>query len=294
MQILFPSRPGERRTVDPSFAEEHAAAVEAGFEVALVNEGAFDSPFELYRLRQGSALYRGWLMPSNRYRRLAETVSKEGAELVVSPDAFKATNELPSWYPALANVTPRSLWSEGPEVRDAFLAKVGSAFGDRPVLVKDYVKSRKHEWFDACYVRSATEPAELRRVLQNLVRLQEDAFVGGIVVREFVNLISAGIHPKSRMPLPVEYRAFFWMGKLLALTPYWSDGVMFEGPAPDTEWIEFVARNVSSPFFSLDVALRNEGTWTVIETGDGGASGLPDRLSRRDFYHRLRERVSGV
>lgn len=30
-------------------------------------------------------------------------------------------------------------------------------FGDRPVIIKDYVKSRKHEWLGACFIPDASD-----------------------------------------------------------------------------------------------------------------------------------------
>ena len=38
---------------------------------------------------------------------------------------------------------------------------------------------------------------------------------------------------------------------------------------------ESVARRFASPFLTLDVARDDEGGWIVVESGDGGVSGLP-------------------
>ncbi|HLM58458.1 MAG TPA: ATP-grasp domain-containing protein [Pyrinomonadaceae bacterium] len=45
-------------------------------------------------------------------------------------------------------------------------------FGDSPVVVKDYVKSRKHEWLEACYIPSAAERGSVERVVKRFLELQ--------------------------------------------------------------------------------------------------------------------------
>lgn len=50
---------------------------------------------------------------------------------------------------------------------------------------------------------------------------------------------------------------------------------------------EIVGR-VRSRFFTMDVALREDGRWTVIELGDGQVAGLPAPGLARDFYRQLR------
>ncbi|MEO7074485.1 MAG: ATP-grasp domain-containing protein, partial [Ktedonobacterales bacterium] len=37
-------------------------------------------------------------------------------------------------------------------------------FGDTPLILKDYVKSRKHEWAEACYIPSAADRQAVERV----------------------------------------------------------------------------------------------------------------------------------
>ena len=57
-----------------------------------------------------------------------------------------------------------------------------------PYIVKDYVKSRKHEWYDACFIKNISDIANTTRVIRNFVERQGDSLVGGIVLRKFMGL----------------------------------------------------------------------------------------------------------
>ena len=77
-------------------------------------------------------------------------------------------------------------------------------------------------------------------------------------------------------PVHEEYRTFFWRG-----APVWS--ALGEGLAP---WAA-IARRFRSPFVSLDVARREDGVLRVVESGDGGVSGLPVHCDPDHFYAAL-------
>ena len=46
-------------------------------------------------------------------------------------------------------------------------------------------------------------------------------------------------------------------------------------------------RYLGSPFYTVDYAELADGSWKVIETGDGGVSGLSDRQDAKAFYRAL-------
>ena len=61
-------------------------------------------------------------------------------------------------------------------------------FNDHPVIVRDFVKSRKHEWLDACFIPSAADAdipaAEPYPVLsfEDFVRETESAWTDGFLI----------------------------------------------------------------------------------------------------------------
>ena len=68
-------------------------------------------------------------------------------------------------------------------------------FGDQPVIVKDYVKSRKHEWFEACYIPSAADRQAVARVVRRFLELQGDDISEGLVFRAYRKLVRRSLSP---------------------------------------------------------------------------------------------------
>ncbi|WP_437967109.1 ATP-grasp domain-containing protein [Sorangium sp. So ce260] len=58
---------------------------------------------------------------------------------------------------------------------------------------------------------------------------------------------------------------------------------------PPVDWMREIARRVPSRLFTMAVALREDGRWTVIELGDGQVAGLPAPELARDFHRQLRK-----
>src|SRR5205823_932513 len=152
---------------------------------------------------------------------LFAALAERGIDLINDPDAYRRCHYLPGWYASLEEMTPRSVWLEtGPEVSIDRVMELLSVFGFAAVVLKDFVKSRKHEWQEACFIPSASDRAVVERVVRRFIQLQGADMAGGLVFREFVDLKKLGRHPKSGMPLTREFRLFFANHKLIACFPY--------------------------------------------------------------------------
>lgn len=166
--------------------------------------------------------------------------------------------------------------------------------GPRPVMLKDFIKSRKSEWFEACFIPDARDEAHVRKVTAAFIRLTEMAdLAGGLVYREFEEFRRIGTHPKTRMPVINEWRCFMEGSYCFYRAPYWADGDYVGLDSPPDEVIQRVAKKAQgmSGFWSLDLAQRPDGSWRVIEVGSGGASGVPDGGDKLAFYQALHERL---
>jgi hypothetical protein len=98
----------------------------------------------------------------------------------------------------------RSVWLTGDLDIDRIMG-VLIPFGDGPIIVKDFVKSRKHEWTDACFIPSAADRSAVERVVNRFLELQGEELAGGLVFREFIEFRPVGTHSRSRMPLTEEW-----------------------------------------------------------------------------------------
>jgi ATP-grasp domain, R2K clade family 3 len=232
-----------------------------------------------------TAVYRGWMMTPHQYRILYDALGRRNIRLINDPGEYRHCHYLPESYPIIERLTPRSAWLTG----DLSINRIMEAlipFGDQPVIIKDFVKSRKHEWADACFIPSAADQDSVDRVVRRFLELQGDDLNKGLVFREFIEFRRVGVHPKSGMPLTEEYRIFWMDAQPLFWSPYWEDGE-YAGTGPPLDIFAETAAAVRSRFFSMDVARRIDGTWLIVELGDGQVSGLPRDDDAGPFYEAL-------
>lgn len=287
-------------TIDPAYAGEFAAAQAAGIPCYLLDFEALiedhDPARAVRRIPAQAqpmlARYRGWMLRADQYAELYAALAARQIVLLTDPAAYRLTHELPGWYALVAEHTPRSailplaaaqaaapVFAADAETR---LSDALAPFGDAPLILKDYVKSRKHEWHEACYIPAATDREAVRRVVARFLALQGPELTGGLVFREFVDLVPLATHPQSGMPLVEEYRIFFLKGRPVFWTPYWEVGA-YAGETPPLALLQTWVQAVASPFFTVDVARRVTGDWIIIELGDGQVAGLPDRADPAAF-----------
>ena len=290
--VLFPSNPLRPTSPDSAFEGEARHATSAGFDVGFIDLEVFlggDVKLRQVPEGPGEVIYRGWLLGLDAYQRMSEAVAARGRRLITDPAAYQHCYHLPEWYEAIggATYTARSIWIPGSTFDiEAVVVRVRDEFGSGAVILKDYVKSRKHEWFDACFIPAADDEANVRRVVGNFLRLQESHIVGGLVFREFINLRRIGLHPKSRLPLVNEHRFFVLDGRPFYSAPYWADGD-YSGEPPSADVIAPVLQHVRSRFYAVDVAEKDGGGWFVVELNDGGSAGIPEGGAADTFYRNL-------
>ena len=255
--VLFCRDPLTPRKVDEHFAAEADAVRAAGGTVALIDHDALLAGETARAIRGvpadlGPAWYRGWMIPAGRYAELAAALP---TGLVTGPADYRRAHELPGWYSTFETVTPASAWTptEPGRVPDlTALVPAGRA------IVKDYVKSRKHDWDTACHVPT---PADLPAVVAAFVALQEEYLAGGIVVRAFEEFD------------PGEARVWWLDGEPILVGPH--PDTPGERPEPDLAGIGALVRALGCRFVTTDLARRCDGVWRVVEVGDGQVSDLP-------------------
>ena len=260
--MVFCADPLRPRQVDEHFAAQADAVRAAGGRVALIDHDALLSSDTTAAVRRvpadlGPVFYRGWMIPTGHYDELAAALADRGAELLTSADAYRRAHELPGWYPTFAAVTPASAWSAG-----VTAPEVPAARG--PAIVKDFVKSRKHEWDEACYVPDLADAAGLRRVVDTFVERQDDSLAGGVVIRVFEQFTGG------------EARVWWLDGEPIVVGPHPDTPAV--APDPDLAAVQPLVKALDCPFVTTDLARRTDGRWRVVEVGDGQVSDLPSTV----------------
>lgn len=298
--IIFPSDPFNSKEPDDSFRSEYEAALAAGFKIGLVHMELLLGGEARLTLPEGyssAAIYRGWILKPDQCVKLSEALPPP-MRLVNSPANYEFLYSLPNWmYLLNSELVPKTFVITGSSEECQQKVNDGldlSHFGDHPLIVKDFLKSRKHEWFDACYISSALDTDEVKRVTTNLIEGQGSDFAGGLAYREFISLKKIGIHSKSRMPLTLEHRYFMRGQEILARYNYWSEGE-YDGSLPPESLIKEIARKVdlsrfviNDLFYTIDIAQKENGDWVVIELGDGGSCGIPENGDPNLLYSNLK------
>jgi hypothetical protein len=220
----------------------------------------------------GVAVYRGWMLSSGQYAALADALAARGVTLRTSPAQYRQAHEFPGWHPALAPVTPAAVWTAG-DGEQGFRSAC-ARLGPGPAVLRDYVKSMKHYWHEASYIPDVADHAAAWKVAARFRELREDEFTGGFVLRRFEELTSA------------EARTW-WAGGACRLVTAHPDTPGDRLPDIDLAPVTPLIRSLALPFITADLALRADGTWRVIELGDGQVSDRPSSTSPVAFLNAI-------
>jgi len=282
MIFLFPENPVLKNYPDYEYESEYNIVNHLLVNLEKLESGSTGISFERSKNIQ-NIIYRGWIISPENYKRLYKSLSEKNYFLVNTPEQYEYCHLIPKWYGDFADITPFTLYSEN--LSDESILLMLENFGNKSVIVKDYVKSRKHEWNEACYIPDASDINRALKIIHTFIERQGENLTGGIVLREYVALQFAGRHPKSGMKLSEEYRLFFLFGKLVNIIDYWNINARSLSP-DELEYICSLSKRVKSNFFTVDIARKSDGNIIVMELGDGQVSGLQGFPAEK-FYHNI-------
>lgn len=294
MIVLYCDSVVDNKAVEPDYHHEQSSARSAGFETLLMSfeeltSGNITKALRLIpefdELQKG--LYRGWMLTPNDYLQLYEGLLQKNVELINSPVEYAHCHYLPNSYDRIQGTTPTSNWTKpGFPISDEHIIELASEFENRPIIVKDYVKSEKHNWEDACYIPDASDEQKVLAVTKKFMELRGEHLNEGLVFRQFEELEFLADHSKSGMPLTKEFRILFAHQKIVAVFDYWDEGNYGE-TKPNLDYFTEIGQAIESNFFTMDVAQKKNGEWIIMELGDGQVAGLPDNADPEKFYLEL-------
>jgi len=160
---------------------------------------------------------------------------------LTSPEHYREMHWLDGWYERIREFTAETRFLAEPAEIEELLGSWGQAF------VKDRVKS--------CTVEGPP-------IVGNWAELER---LRGLML-EFRGEIEGGLCFRRVERYTEEHRCFVWRGQ-----------VHYRAAALGAlELAQAVAGRFESPFFTVDVGLRDDGVWRVIELGDGQVSDLKE------------------
>ncbi|MEU8620673.1 ATP-grasp domain-containing protein [Streptomyces sp. NPDC048623] len=285
--VLFPADPLRPHRPDPHYATEARCVAGLGGAFAVVDHDALTAGDLREAVRRvpaarGPLWYRGWMLTPTAYAALETALAALGRSLLTPSAAYARAHELPGWYAYFAGHTPPSAWLPGTGMPgDARLAAAAARLGGAgPAVVKDYVKSRKHEWAEACHVPDLADQAGLRRVVRRFVELQGEFLAGGVVLRRFEEFVR-GADGRAE-----EARVWWLDGEPVLVGPH--PDTPDVRPDPDLTAVRPLVRALGCRFVTTDLARATGdrdgdgvgagdrgGVWRVVEVGDGQVSDLP-------------------
>ena len=208
-----------------------------------------------------TVIYRGWMLKPEKYAELYDKLQNVDLQLITTPSEYKRMHSFPEIYPELIEDTAPMIVYDDPEKID--YEQIRKTF--RKCMVKDYVKSVKGTDFPKCISTEIGED-EFRSLIRKFLSYRGNLYTGGICIKEFLELKRYG--EKTN-----EYRVFYCNNQAITISR--NSGQPEYLPEPPEALIKKYS-NLNSSFYTVDYAEAADGSWKIIEAGDGQVSGLSD------------------
>ena len=276
--VLFPSSYFNKKQVDEDLKKEYNAAKDTGLysEIIIFSyEDWFHNEkivLNTYPKTKITAVYRGWMMLPEQYEKFYYSLKENNIELVTTPDEYKLFHVFPNIYEYIKTDTPKTLIY--PKGTGIDLPTIKKTFGR--FMVKDYAKSVKGTDFPIFFENSVSQE-EFDSWMNKFYEYRGKLFTGGICIKEFVDLKRYG---KAKN----EYRVFYINGEIATISR--NSGQPDSAQTPPIELVEKY-NNLNSKFYTVDYAELADGSWIIIEAGDGSVSGLSDFQDYNTFFRSL-------
>lgn len=296
--VIFPSCPLDGiRKIDNAFRNESNIA-KNNFEIAHINIDEIQinnyKIIPTYNLPNNStsitALYRGWMLSLEKYETMYFYLQQQhNITLINTPKQYSMLHYFPNAYDFIHEFTPHTIYRPIEEIDDLLILSK-YRFNNKPIFIKDYVKSES-AYPEATFVSDGGNMTDLKNAINKLVQLRGNEMNKGIVIKERIDIA------KTILNEDIEYRIVVTANKHISIFERF-DGKFELSPQQTSLFINIIdnVRDILhylSNFFTIDIVLKSDGTFTVIEVGDGQVSGIPiSDQNVESFYNQLCNRQS--
>ncbi len=295
MKILFPSEPFNPKEVDSSFKAEYEAAKLVGFDVFLFDHDEYVSSEKIihnlpvrertkYSICYGEKIIlRSWMLKENQYQKLWADLFFKGYWSINNSTEYLQCHYFPNAYKNISEFTSKAWWTEEWDKivdTDKVDWKSIRDYLGGDVLIKDYVKSEKGNPDLFILKKELTNQEFYNKILQ-FVEARGKLFNKGIVLKQVESL-------KRHDGQTNEWRMFFLNNKPINFG--FNSEKLFHTSQPTlNQLLKFyeLGKTIKSNFFTMDIAEKEDGTWMILELGDGQVSGLAAQEEPIKFYNNM-------
>ncbi len=210
-------------------------------------------------------------MKSEQYERFYKLLQEKNIKQVTDPAQYKLMHIFPNVYDYVKSDTAKmEVFPLHSQIDVELLKKSFGRF-----MVKDYVKSVKGTEFPRFFDQTITQESFVRW-MQVFYQYRGDLLTG-ICIKEFLDLKRYGERTN-------EYRVFYINHEIATISR--NSGQMDHAPEPPKELLGKY-KNLNSPYYTVDYAELENGSWRIVEAGDGEVSGLSDNQDYEAYFRAL-------
>lgn len=279
--ILFPCSPFNIKEVDDNFKSEYEICKLLGIDYFFFDHDSLvdDEKNKFFGLKGEPSMIvlRGWMLKPAQYERLINSLKYKDYGVYNTLDSYVQCHYLKNSYKYIEPYTAKTLFSD--KFDKETLGKMFDQF-DNGIILKDYVKSEKHVP-GLFRIPKETTHEQLEDVVKRFIEARGKLFNEGIAFREFVEL-------KKYDGEVNEWRVFVFNKKIATVEQNSNINIHTNkiSKPPDILIQKLVSElNKASYFFTIDFAEKSDGTWMVVETGDGQVSGLAPNQNPIGLYN---------
>lgn len=283
MTLLFPGSYMNFREIEDDMREEYLAAKETGlFRTVLFNYDEWLAGDKL-KIRTDESvtnpvIYRGWMLKPNEYEELYLTLELQGIQLLTSPEEYQNLHLFPNVYPDIREDTAGMMIFEDGDVDVEIVKRAFPRF-----MVKDSVKSAKGTEFPAFFDRTVTQQ-EFDEWMQVFYKYRGDLLTGGICIKEYLDL-------KRYDGKTNEFRVFYANHEIISVS---RNSMQPDYTCTPPEELIKKYSGLKSLYYTVDYAEMTDGTWKIIEAGDGGVSGLSPGQDAAAYFRALYQAIKDM
>ena len=213
------------------------------------------------------------MLNADQYETFAQLLNQRDVVLRTDPSRYRKAHELPGWALTLQPVTAETVWTVGADLSAFEQACIRLERG--PAVLRDYTKSLKHHWDEAMFIADVSDLPKARRTATRFLDLRGEDFAGGLVLRRFETFVGP------------ELRTWWIDGRLELVTNHPDTADDAPAVVPKLQRVAPLVAALELRFVTVDVTRHRDGTWWVIELGDGQVSDLPRSTDPERLLHAL-------